>query len=444
MIERISADIKALQTDSMRSEERDLRSSFQIPGWQERTEELLAYAREQGLNFLLPSAEDIKMVTTFLKSHPLVVSGNQWRRHRLEDIQVLLEEEFVKIDTWMQEIESGNLHTEILRSLRHATLLKDRLEDLIELAKKVIHSEGEDSTSELHPQFQSACASLKRFLRYMLDSYHGGRLGVEFVAEIIGFANVEELLWQRNGTRRVIIDFGCGDGDLLIELARAVRRRERGREFLEEYIKLLKSHGVKIKEISNQALKSLNKELTNFLGIEKLYIEHILEPLDPYLIGLDEAALTLEELSITHGISTRVADICDTDFFTHTDLTPARADVAISILTLDRVADLDQFLQNFSDSLKLGGRFLLANKGIIDTRSDSDGVTILYRHENDLKDETYSGTLQKLRVKLAQFGLIVESISLHPYAVISTEGIQYYNLVVVGGKKLAAHKHMNK
>lgn len=460
-----------------------------VPGFQKRSAELLAYARGQGLNFVVPSPEDLEATVTFLRSHPLVVAPNRWRRHRLENVQVVLEDEFLKIDAFVDSIKKGIFDPGILRSMRHADVLKERLDNVIELAKQVIRNvsgmispacvpsdaggvggadgfngmraaggaggarveAGEErlvressrntshgnfgGTSEAFLQLQLSCSSLKRFLRYMLDQYHSGRFSVDFVAAVLGFANPEELLWRFDGARRSIIDFGCGNGDLLIELARTARRRERGREILSIMEDLLEDFGFYVNFANVSIKRKIHDEFIYFLESSEIIIPRSLEPTDPHLIGLDEAQLTLEELQCTHGISTKMADVCDPHFFAHTGLAREEAGVVISILTLDRVPDLDRFLQNFADSLEPNGRFLLANKGIIDTRSDGEGVTILYRSENDLKSDTYTGTLEKLRPKLVRFGLGIESVSLHPYAVISTEGVQHYDLVVVGGRK---------
>jgi hypothetical protein len=291
------------------------------------------------------------------------------------------------------------------------------------------------------------------YLRYLLeadhDTYRSGRFTPAFVAEMLGFAEVEQLFFQEDGLRRTIVDLGCGDGDMLMELAKGLRRMVRGKEFLDIYVSLLIKHGSEVKFESAEIFRNIQKKLTSTLEGENIILHLDPEPPDPHLIGIDLAEPFLKRLqSPRYGISGRKGDIRAPfrDFAKKTGLKKGSAGVVMSTLTLDRV-EPEALFKNLSYLLAEQGVFMLATKSIIDPRSDGlgkKGQPISYYEQmaqKDLKSNSALRTLEKLTNALKTYGLKVERVSCHPYAVISTDcrtsgahmGPQRYNLIVVSG-----------
>ncbi len=287
-----------------------------------------------------------------------------------------------------------------------------------------------------------ACENAKSFIYYAIQErqqiYHGGQITADFFAKLLGMPSVSSLFRQEDGSPKTIVDLGCADGRLLINLAKAKRTEERGEMITEIILKLSHEIGLLENHLACGQISDFKKRMLKYLNLKSLSIPLSHEPTDPHLIGVDMSATALNRLKHAEiGLSTLNANITIPGLAHQDPLQAEKTDIVVTSLTTDRVENLDQLLANIAELLAKDGHFVIVTTCIIDPKSDGKNAQnpIFYSSSQKYRAESAVGTSSKLMDGLKVQGLAVDGLSIIPYHVKSSSGAQDYSLLVLTGRK---------
>ncbi len=368
----------------------------------------------------------------------------------------------------------ANAFEENLGSLHYPRVVEDQIRELLMMRGEIVRRRFDEVIEEV---VRVLCEQLLGIYRYKLEAdketYRSRSFTATSFAQVTGHESVYEALYKPSGELKTIVDFGCGDGETLFQLAqgcksakREMKRQERRTR--EEEIRPLIMEEVyeefKMKNLGDFPWTTMDREvrtrvlqiLSNEIKIENKHQE---EEIKPKFIGIDQASAFVTRLNEEKGLTGRDGDICSSrhEFVTETQIMPKSADIAITILTVDRAKSKKNLFANIAGSLVEGGLAVIAMHPEYDAKSDPSGEKdefILYgdydEEDWDLSGQNITVFLDKLLPQLKKTGLKPVRLARHQCRVISVDceiegkrrGPQSYNMVVVVCKKESPQEEM--
>jgi len=326
-------------------------------------------------------------------------------------------------------------------------LIEEELEEIRGLIGKL----RKTYSRELEGQIVDAASKLEGLLRYKMEAregtYRSINLTPDSLMQLVDVSGLKELLLADENNLNTICDFGCGDGETLIQLAAQV-----------PVVLDLKGEAltdVKIRELSLQTYQTENP--TWWQGRE---IENVVRPqiqgwkkdvaaqVKTKFVGIDQATHFIERLRDRKGVGGIVADLCvpTEKFLEETGISPNSVKIGISSLTIDRARDVEQLLGNISCVMAEDGTLVLLTKSTHSSRTDNAAANgdsfsqIEYSGKNDLKAKNRIQLLDTLKPLLEKHGLKVVRVGRHHGKVISTDSsannVQTYRLLAIVCKKM--------
>ena len=349
----------------------------------------------------------------------------------------------------------------LARGIPKANLVDKELIQINNIRQHIIDTGFSPSCQNLLKAHINAFLAAYRYnMEALRETYRSRSLTAKSIAELLGFTNLRDLFYTgHDGVRRVRrhVDFGCGDGEILIQLA----------EIFEEATK---------SEIGNHAVASLMREIYEMLAnfpsdegidwVEKSTLmdegrkKAVSEDFNPKsferqrkknFIGIDNGRHFMERLN-NKGIGSRVGDICGAPKRLRRSLgiNAKSVDVAYTTLTLDRASNKQNLIGNMRRSLRDDGFAIIGLKGDFTSMNDGQGsredpIDYGSKDDWDLSSSSVSGQLDKLLPLLEKAGLEPVKLASHKSHVICTDcetdpdmpgyGPQEYNLVMLVCRK---------
>lgn len=425
-------------------------------------ERVKMFALERGLRFVETDESTIRAIEDFKKLIEVPL-GDEVEVEAMQISEIAKIDHFYKyvFNLYFRKVGTVKEARKILSSVNYLKGLNVVITPLMDLLDELGRGEGthvvdgsRDSSegisgrSDVHEvskyaELWRACENAKSFIYYAIQErqqiYHGGQITADFFAKLLGMPSVSSLFRQEDGSPKTIVDLGCADGRLLINLAKAKRTEERAHNLNAYAIKILKDlNFVNESKITKEQIWRLDAKLLEFLIRNSTNIPLSHEPTDPHLIGVDMSATALNRLKHAEiGLSTLNANIAIPGLAHQDPLQAEKTDIVVTSLTTDRVENLDQLLANIAELLAKDGHFVIVTTCIIDPKSDGKNAQnpIFYSSSQKYRAESAVGTSSKLIDGLKAQGLAVDGLSIIPYHVKSSSGAQDYSLLVLTGRK---------
>ncbi len=415
------------------------KTRFSCEFW-ELAERVKLFACEQGLRFVEMGESAIRDIEDFKKLIEVPL-GDEVEVEAMQISEITKIDDFYKyvFNLGFKKVGTVEAARKILSSVNYLKGLDKVMTPLTNFLDKL--DVGVELKMSEYANIWRACENAKSFIYYAIQErqqiYHGGQITAELFAKLLDMPSVSSLFRKEDGTPKRIVDLGCADGGLLINLAKAKRREERGKLYLKQAKSALKSEGFEV--IENLVFeKTLKEKFDAFLCSEGISFPLDHEPTDPNLIGVDLSATALNRLRHGKtGLSTLNADIAIPGLAQQAPLQAGKADIVVTSLTTDRVENLDLLLKNIAELLTEDGQFMIVTTCIIDPKSDGKNAKdpIYYSSSQKYRAESAVGTSSKLMDGLKAQGFAVDGLSIIPYHVKSSSGAQDYSLLVLTGRK---------
>lgn len=411
-------------------------------------EKLVELARANGLEYVV--LEDVNRDVA-------VFSRAEWRDEEVRRFHIAEAQKQLSLDAELmerflraielafaeQDVERSQMllgeAREMMNGLGYPVLVADELEHLFGLLERAAcEGFGTDLLEQIRSG--STLAAYRYKVEHAKGTYCALAISPKNIGAMLGHRDSLPLFFDAHGNELTFVDYGCGPGEMLMRLRKEKGSVLLGTDVLKDVLGDFFTEDLQ-REISNEILQAMilriNLKLHKNLGF---YVD--LPPLcDPHLIGLDQ--INVQKRLRREGVTGRRADLTANfqNFCRHSGLGENRVHRGASILTVDRVPDVDQMLENMVRSCVNGAEILLGTKGIIEGRSDgrgSENAKITYSQQD--WGRTRNQCIQNLFTKLRSHRLVPQRISWQPYWVISSDckpkgqgaKPQIYKLVLIG------------
>ena len=250
--------------------------------------------------------------------------------------------------------------------------------------------------------------------------YFSCGLDVKGLAAAQGYAHPAQLLFKNNLQDKKIIEVGCGDADILIELKKA------------------RDHYNRTKPIRNLIIPQGRLSKRDILNaVSEMDKSPVSDTFDDYLLGIDFSESFTNNLRSQYKIPAIKADFCSPKLFSQNpQLKKRSADMIIMKLFFDRASDIRTALKNARLLAKKdrSTRFHISlihpfsNIGdSMDKNGKSSTAIKFWDKENDIREKwTESTDLYKLMEQaiwtLSKEGFITDNICEYEHTVLSPHG----------------------
>lgn len=409
--------------------------------------------------------------------------------------------EFLELSlrTFEDDVDAANV--QLVTRTQEKYMGGGSFERLVHMKSRVIETL---CSPDLLEQMRIIMAQLLCSYRYNIESlretYRSRSLTTESVMQLGGFKDKTDVFFTGSGPSRRLrrhVDFGCGDGEILVQLADDMVDVEK-KELKNKENATNLSEQVKISaKVSRDMLENFHKQFQGDMywidyerniraRILRAYFNHFFkepqgdrdeidftrkmdkrtdeaverkfnrakfeEDLRQNIIGIDQSAPFVARLA-SKGIGAVKGDICvnPKKLKSSTGIDAGSVDVVYSTLTFDRAKSKNYLALNISRALNRDGIAILGLKGGFTMTNDGHGgiedpINYGTPGDWDLESVSASEMLDKLIPKLVQCGLQPTSLAMHKSLVISSDcetdeskpnfGPQEYDLVMLVCKKV--------
>ena len=320
----------------------------------------------------------------------------------------------------------------------------------LEEIRKMVEELPKSYSREKEMRIMDAASLMEGVFRYKMEgregTYRSINLTPETLAQLCNVSDVDKILFKDEDNLSRIVDYGCGDGETLIQIASklpyslALKGIQKSASIVRQsifnvYGDNTPSYWVGV-EIEKQATPVVEK-----------WKNGIAEQVKDRFVCIDQAPHFIERLKDRKGLGGVTADLCvpTADFHDTTGIAPGSVDIGISSLTIDRARDIGQLLANISATLAEDGTLVLLTKSTHAAQSDGSAAAdrfsqIEYGGQAGLKAKDRFQLLELMKGLLEENGLKIERVGRHPGKVISTDvsgnQVQSYNLLAIVCKKI--------
>lgn len=357
-----------------------------------------------------------------------------------------------------------------LDNLKYAKLFKPEIKKLKDDLLKLVT--GNENVDSLEEKILETCNCFLGYYRYTVEfkkeSYRSRIFTADSFIQVLGEKSIYDTFFHKDGRLKIVIDFGSGCGENMMQLADGVaqatikkfkdeidrlRRELRPsmmRAVYEEWQKNRAEYPdnpwLKLEdEVQKRIVQAIDLE-----GIEASTLNR-LPDIQNHFICIDQTEEALKRARM-HKITGIKADICAKwpEFQNQTRLEPEKADIILTSLTLDRAKSKRNLAGNIYDALADGGTAVFALNP--EYTMENDGVQGNERAINygtagdwDLTSIDVVDYMKKLLPMLKTTGFTPVRLGRHKGKVISSDsetdpkkegyGPQEYNLLLVICKK---------